>query len=289
MKFLKQMFQLQMFQLSLGLGLNPPRIETQLSNTQLGDTKLSNTQLADTPQRSAGERQLALEGGVLGYRLIRARRRTLGILVGDRGVEVRAPRWVGVGEVEKFLREKEKWIWQHLKDRCSKKEAFQWNDGDSIALFGQPASLDIRRVASEPRERAVLMEENRLVARILTDDGPEQLRSLVQTWLREKMLLTGTERVNLYSARLGVPTPSVRLSNARTRWGSCSASGRVCLNWRLIHMPAHLIDYVVAHEIAHLLEMNHSARFWSILDRVYPNCRDARRELNLLGRQLPEL
>ena len=282
MKFLKQMFQLP-----LVFGIDAPRIESQLNKYQSGLSDTSVTSAKEPPQTIARERQIALSGGLLGYRLIRARRRTLGILVGGRGVEVRAPRWAGVGEVERFLREKEKWIWRHLKDRCSKKEAFQWNDGDCIPLFGQPASLEIRRVASKPRERAVLMEENRLVTRILADDGAEQLRSLVQTWLRERMLQTGTERVNLYSAKLGVPTPSVRLSNARTRWGSCSASGRVSLNWRLIHMPARLIDYVVAHEIAHLLEMNHSARFWSILEGVYPNCRDARRELNLLEKQLP--
>ena len=264
----------QMFQLPLGLGIDTPRIESPRP---------------DSPVTCAKERQMALSGGLLGYSLIRARRRTLGILIGDRGVEVRAPRWAGVGEIEKFLREKEKWIWRHLNDHRSRQKSFEWNDGDCIPLFGQPAALEIRRVASKSRERVVFMEENRLVTRILAEDGTEQLRGLVHTWLRTKLLARGTERVNLYSARFGVPTPPVRLSNARTRWGSCSASGRVSLNWRLIHVPSRLLDYVVAHEIAHLLEMNHSARFWSLLERVYPNCRDARRELNLLEKKLPDL
>ncbi|MGB5081760.1 MAG: M48 family metallopeptidase, partial [Burkholderiales bacterium] len=81
----------------------------------------------------------------------------------------------------------------------------------------------------------------------------------------------------------------VGLSNARSRWGSCGANGRLLLNWRLMLLPPHLIDYVAAHEIAHLKELNHSPRFWDLVASLYPDHRSARRELNALGRMLPEL
>jgi predicted metal-dependent hydrolase len=83
--------------------------------------------------------------------------------------------------------------------------------------------------------------------------------------------------------------PALRLSNARTQWGSCSARGRVLLNWRLVLMPGPLIDYVVAHELAHLKELNHSQRFWTLVEGLYPAHLQARRALERLGRQLPEL
>ena len=72
---------------------------------------------------------------------------------------------------------------------------------------------------------------------------------------------------------------SMRLSNARSRWGSCHVSGRISLNWRLIQLPPHLVDYVVVHELAHLREMNHSPRFWSLVGRIIPDYQARRREL----------
>jgi len=70
---------------------------------------------------------------------------------------------------------------------------------------------------------------------------------------------------------LGVAQPPIRLSNARTRWGSCHPAGRIHLNWRLIHFPLPLIDYVVVHELAHLRELNHSASFWRLVAQIVPD------------------
>lgn len=241
------------------------------------------------PANEGTGRRIALEAGILDYGLVRARRRTLGITIGREGVQVRAPRWAPVGEVERFLREKEQWIWRHLHARRQAPRAFTWSQGDCIPLFGEMTPLEIRRVAARPRERQVLAEGSRLVACVLADDGTGELQSLVHAWMRSRLLATVGERAIVYAGRLGVPSPEVRISGARTRWGSCSAAGRVSLSWRLIHMPLRLIDYVVAHEIAHLREMNHSSRFWSTLEGIYPGCREARRELNAMERQLPEL
>ncbi|MFH1605020.1 MAG: M48 family metallopeptidase [Pseudomonadota bacterium] len=88
---------------------------------------------------------------------------------------------------------------------------------------------------------------------------------------------------------MGVPTPTLALSNARTQWGMCREDGRVRLNWRLIHLPLRLVDYVVAHELAHLREMNHSPRFWDEVGRIYPDYQAARRELRDCSDHLPIL
>ena len=83
--------------------------------------------------------------------------------------------------------------------------------------------------------------------------------------------------------------PPLYLSNARTRWGSCSRLSGIRLNWRLIHLPRHQIDYVVAHEAAHLLEMNHSARFWRVVEELMPDYDEAREALKHANRIIPAL
>ena len=234
-------------------------------------------------------RQIALAGGLLSYGFVRARRHSLSIVVGRHGIEVRAPRWVAHSEVEAFIRAKEPWIRRRMQDYRHQGRSFSWADGECLPMFGRQIRLLALRLAISPEARNVVHEEDCLVAHLHASDGTEQLRNAVLAWLRAAALAHFQKRVSHYAERLGVPAPSIRLSNARTQWGSCHASGRILLHWRLIHVPERLIDYVVAHEIAHLREMNHSPRFWSLVESVYPGCQAARRELNLLEKQLPEL
>ena len=98
----------------------------------------------------------------------------------------------------------------------------------------------------------------------------------MQAWLQTEARALFRERLAIFEARLGVRHRVLRLSSAKTRWGSCSADGRVLLNWRLIHFPLSSIDYVVAHELAHLKEMNHGPRFWATVAGVLPEYEAAR-------------
>ena len=87
--------------------------------------------------------------------------------------------------------------------------------------------------------------------------------------------------------QLGVAPPPLTLSAARTRWGSCSLKTGIRLNWRLIHFPPHVIDYVVAHELAHLREMNHSPSFWAVVGQLFPTYKAARADLKKLATTCP--
>ena len=102
-------------------------------------------------------------------------------------------------------------------------------------------------------------------------------------WYQQQAITCFGQRITLYAQKLRVPHPQFRLSRAKTRWGSCNARGVIHLNWRLIQMPLHLIDYVVAHELAHLLEMNHSPAFWQQVKSIYPDYLIARKELKAYG------
>ncbi|MGZ8155323.1 MAG: M48 family metallopeptidase, partial [Burkholderiales bacterium] len=110
--------------------------------------------------------------------------------------------------------------------------------------------------------------------------GPAAVARRVHEWLHTQALGCFAARVDYFRLSAGIDSkPQVRLSNARTRWGSCHVSGRIHLNWRLVQMPLRLIDYVVAHEVAHLMEMNHSKRFWRTVAGMVPDYQARRIEL----------
>ena len=94
------------------------------------------------------------------------------------------------------------------------------------------------------------------------------------------------DRLDFYSAKLGLAPPVAKFTRARTQWGSCNEQGVIRLHWRLIQLPPALSDYVVAHEVAHRIELNHSSRFWAAVERLFPNCKLARRELERYGELL---
>jgi predicted metal-dependent hydrolase len=113
--------------------------------------------------------------------------------------------------------------------------------------------------------------------------APAEVERIVGAWYRERALACFRERLQVYAPRLGLAPPALRLSDARTRWGSCSRRRGIRLNRRLVMFPLPLVDYVVTHELAHLVEMNHSPAFWRTVGRIYPDHRRARRELAALG------
>jgi hypothetical protein len=109
------------------------------------------------------------------------------------------------------------------------------------------------------------------------------VRDAVVKWYRRHALEHLSERVVHFSGRLGTPAPRVFLSDARTRWGSCNAEREIRLNWRLMQAAAHVIDYVVAHEVAHLKVLSHSSRFWRTVAQIYPGYEAAKAELNAMS------
>ena len=109
--------------------------------------------------------------------------------------------------------------------------------------------------------------------------GPEQIRDAVQSWLQRQARRIFEERCGHFAPQLGVRVKKLSLSSAQTRWGSASADGSIRLNWRLVHFAMPSIDYVVAHELAHLREMNHSPRFWDVVRSVLPDYEVARGSL----------
>jgi len=220
------------------------------------------------------------------YALRRARRRSIGFLVGPEGLTVSAPRWVGLAEIESALREKSLWILRKLREqreRARRLEAARvdWRDGAAIPFLGEPVIMLLDpRVGGSVLHSAegTLPGVPRLTLHLglPQDAAPEQIRDAVQGWLQRQARRIFEERVSVFAPRLGVRVRRLALSAAATRWGSASADGSIRLNWRLVHFGMSVIDYVVTHELAHLLEMNHSPAFWEVVRAALPGFEAAR-------------
>jgi predicted metal-dependent hydrolase len=225
-------------------------------------------------------RSILLAGDAFEYRLRRARRRTIGFQIDDRGLTVSAPRWVSLRDVEAAIREKERWIrsrleqWRQWRARRRLPQV-QFAEGGRLPFLGAEITLrlraDLRASELAPGPGG---DELRLA---LSHDADEaRVRDTVQSWLKEQALRVLGERLEALSARNGVACSSWALSSARSQWGSCAADGRIRLNWRLIHFSLPVIDYVVAHELAHLKELNHGPEFWLQVARLLPGFEAAR-------------
>ena len=231
------------------------------------------------PEKAGRAHQVQLASGVLSYRLVRARRRTIGLWVEAEGVQVRAPRHATLADIEGFIREKEHWIRKRLA--APRRVPFVWQAGARLPWLGRTVTLTLRH-----GETGAWLSEEGLEFGLA--DGAS-LRERAIDWMRGRALEFFRERVAELARLYELRVLAVGLSNAQTRWGSCGRNGRILLNWRLMMLPPHLIDYVAAHELAHLRELNHSQRFWDIVALLYPDHRAARRELNARAPTLPDL
>ncbi len=258
----------------------------QLSFEELfGDTPA-----ADPPQPSTvpdmpippGHRRLRLGTLNLDYRLLRSKRKTIGFLIDDDGLRVTAPRWVTVAEIELAIASKQQWIFRKINEQRERsvrrlQPPMEWRDGATLPYLGS----DITVRVSEGATAGVRFDEasRELRVGLPASASEQQLKDRVQGWLQSEARRVFAERLAIYADKLGVAFKSFSLSSAATQWGSCTADGRIRLNWRLMHFALPNIDYVVAHELSHLREMNHGPQFWATVQSVLPEFETARKAL----------
>lgn len=235
------------------------------------------------PAPATAERHILLGNRIVTYKLTRSRRRSIGMVIDQGGVRVGAPRSAAVAEIEGFLRKHGQWVLRKLDawQQTRQHRAFVVRDGAVLPVMGEVCR--IRVVTGVERVRFEASD-------IVLEAAPgADIRELLVRGLRGRALHLFHDRLVRYAHGIDHPLPRLQLSDARTRWGSCSRSGGIRLNWRLIHLPLRLIDYVIVHELAHLEEMNHSPRFWSVVGRLLPDYRAARDELRARHYTMPEL
>jgi predicted metal-dependent hydrolase len=227
---------------------------------------------------------------IVAYEFKRAKRKTIGFVVGTDGLVVSAPRWVPLYEVDKALQEKAIWIVKKLAEvqQQQHKKALaqiEWREGAVIPFLGESVILVI-----DPRQENGAGRGSLPLAQLHTDAqalpgvprltlhiglphdaSAERIRDAVQAWLMRQAKRIFEERLNHFAPQLGVRWTKLSLSNASSRWGSAGSDGAIRLNWRLIHMRQSVMDYVVVHELSHLRVMDHSPRFWNTVESIMPD------------------
>jgi predicted metal-dependent hydrolase len=224
---------------------------------------------------------------IVAYEFRRAKRKTIGFIVGADGLVVSAPRWVPLHEVDKALQEKAVWIVKKLAEAQARQQKLanaqvEWKEGAMIPFLGEQVILviDPRQASNASSGVAQLHTDASTLPGVpqLTlhlglphDASPERIRDSVQAWLMRQAKRIFEERLNHFAPQLGVRWTKLSLSNAESRWGSAGSNGAIRLNWRLVHFRQSVIDYVVVHELSHLRVMDHSPKFWSTVESIMPD------------------
>jgi predicted metal-dependent hydrolase len=214
-------------------------------------------------------------------KLIRSKRRTIALIIErDGSFTVRAPMRASHAAIDTFIQEKADWI---IRTREKTKSVHplirkQYVDGEKFLFLGSVFELKLVRF-----QKPVLRFDSGFSL-----SQPAQVKGeLVFThWYKVRALEVISERVRHYSEQYNFSPGQIKISSAKTRWGSCSSKGTLNFTWRLVMAPLEVIDYVVLHELAHLRVKNHSGEFWKVVESIYPEYKKHRKWLRENGEKL---
>ena len=209
------------------------------------------------------------------YTIRRSQRaRRARIHVSPEGVEVVVPRGLPLREVEPFVEEKRRWIertLQRMREAEAEQPPPQLVDGGIVPYLGEPLTLVLRVEPGRTRPHVARRGATLRVA--VGAPGAAALREALERWYRRQARTEVARRLDAVSALRGATYSGLQIRGQRTRWASCSSSGAMSFNWRLLLAPAAILDYVVEHELVHLEVHDHSDRFWRLLERRCPDYR----------------
>lgn len=225
------------------------------------------------------------------YTIVRsARRKSATISVSaDNRVTIAVPAFVTDERVREIIEKRAGWILKKIRQnleagrRAGPKEFIS---GEEFRYLGAAYRLSVE----EGRPGHVSLSEGCL--RVCTPPGvsPSTRSRYVEAqlvgWYKRRALADLKERVGYFEARMDVRAARLRVKSLKSRWGSCSSGGNLSFNWQIILAPLEIVDYVVVHELCHLVHMNHSPTFWSLVESVLPDCRQRRQWLRKNGNLL---
>ena len=215
------------------------------------------------------------------YTLKYSKRKTIGIYIKDGEVEVRAPLKTSKLEIDRIVASKERWIVEKLaesKERLSSREGFRLDYGDLVSYAGGRYPI-----LSMDGNRAGFDGKGFYMPPGLTPNRIKGCCIRIYRMLAKDVL---TVKVAEFSKRMSVDPDTVKINGAKTRWASCSSKKSLNFSWRLMMADEDVMDYVVVHELAHLTEMNHSAKFWAIVEAAMPDYRLRQKKLKELQQRL---
>ena len=205
------------------------------------------------------------------------------------GITVVAPEDIEEAQIEFILRKKASWILRKSAELEQIKPLLiqhQFISGEKFPYLGRQYRLSVNS-RDDVTTVSLTFQNGRFVATVPKASSPEerepQLRQAFRQWYITHGLLKVRQRVDIFAPRLGVQTTKVVVKDQKTRWGSCSNRGTININWRVLMAPMRIVDYVVVHELAHLLRADHSPAFWSIVASIMPDYVERKEWLRVYG------
>lgn len=213
--------------------------------------------------------------------IIRSKRKTIALVIQKDGtLIVRAPFKAPEKYIREFAEKNAQWI---QKKQVQMRAAIvphpkQYTSGEKFLYLGREIPLEI----VQGQKPALVLDAHFKLAESASGDAEK----VFEHWYREQARQILSERVRLFASQHNLQFKGIRITSARTRWGSCNAKGGLSFSWRLILTSMEIVDYVVVHELAHTLVHNHSRRFWKQVESILPNYKDHRKWLRTNGQKV---
>ena len=214
------------------------------------------------------------------------RRKTVGIHIDpEKGVIVHSPQFLRVDEISEIVRKRAQWIIEKRKfvrNQSQLNSVKEFVSGETFPYLGRKYRLKVKKSASGKEECCSLINGRLLVQieRELDGKGVKEIvRKALIKWYLEHAHEKIPQRVKLYARQMGAWPERVEIKSYKRQWGSCSHNGVIRFNWKIITAPVTILDYVIVHELCHLIYPNHSAQFWEKLQTIIPNYKNRRNKL----------
>jgi predicted metal-dependent hydrolase len=214
-------------------------------------------------------------------RLIRSKRRTIALIVErDGSVTVRAPLKVSAKAIEEFVVKHADWVEKKQVEvtNIAPEKTKQYQAGERFLFLGQEYPLEIVKGATK---KLVLEDTFKF-----SESEQKNAEVLFRNWYRRQAAKIIGERVASFAKQYQIDIEPIRITSAKTRWGSCSSKNKLSFSWRLVMTPLDIIDYVVIHELAHIVHHNHSKRFWNLVGKWMPDYKERRKRLRAYGKEI---
>ncbi|MEO1784967.1 SprT family zinc-dependent metalloprotease [Thermodesulfobium sp. 4217-1] len=215
-------------------------------------------------------------------KILRSKRRTISLqIIEGAKLVVKAPYYVTDVDIDKVVEKYAEWIERkksELIERNSKVLEKKFCDGEEFFYLGNLFKLKVADFQAKP----IIFNNGFYIAK----NHLPQAKSILTNWYKNRAREIFSERATFYSHLTGLKFNKLRISSAKTNWGSCSYKNTLSLSWRLIMAPIDIIDYVVVHEIIHIIIKNHSKEFWSKVEGLVPNYKEKRKWLKEFGHEL---
>jgi predicted metal-dependent hydrolase len=214
-------------------------------------------------------------------RIVRSKRRTLALIVEDNGsLTVRAPMRMPATIIQEFVAKHTNWVQKKQSETRAMApiQPKQYQPRENFLYLGREYELEL----VQDQQKKLVLDGRFLLAASVQDNA----ELVFQNWYRQQARQIISERVKLFANKYAFHYDRIRITSARTRWGSCSTKGTLNFSWRLIMTPLDIVDYVIIHELAHTVHHNHSKRFWGWVKKILPDYKDRRKHLKEYGQQV---